>query len=95
MTINARQRHMLEVADRTRDVEVITAVIDTVLVEGVAPFEVEQAFRDAAAQTYLIAGEDADTPLTVVLGMREMLDVLADQELTPDQNRAALKALRD
>ena len=89
MTINARQRHMLEVADRTRDVEVIAAIVDTVIVEGATPYEVEEAFRDAAAQSYLI--DAGDGKLTIVLGMKEMLDELAEHEITPDENRDRLK----
>jgi hypothetical protein len=90
VTISARQRHMLEVADRTRDVDVVMSIVDAVLVEGATPIEVEEAFRDASAQSYLIA-----KPFSIVLGMKEMLAALAEDKITPDENRAALRALRD
>jgi hypothetical protein len=90
MTITARHRHMLEVADRTRDVEVISAIVEAVIAEGIKPIEVEEAFRDASAQSYLIAD-----PFQIVLGMKEMLAALAEHEITPDENRAALRALKD
>ena len=88
--ITARQRHMLEVADRTRDVEVISKIVEAVIDEGATPIEVEEAFRDCAAQSYLIA-----EPFQIVLGIREMLDVVNRDGITPDENRAALKALRN
>ena len=69
--ITARQRHMLEVADRTRDVEVISKIVEAVIDEGATPIEVEEAFRDAAAQSYLIA-----EPFQIVLGIKEMLDAV-------------------
>jgi len=79
---------MLEVADRTRDVEVISAIVEAVIAEGIKPIEVEEAFRDCAAKSYLIAD-----PFQIVLGMKEMLDALAEHEITPDENRAALRDL--
>ena len=88
--ITARQRHMLEVADRTRDVEVISAIVEAVIAEGIKPIEVEEAFRDASAQSYLIAD-----PFQIVLGIKEMLDAVNKDGITPDENRAALKALKD
>lgn len=87
MTITARHRHMLEVADRTRDLDVIASIVETAVVEGASYFEIEQAFRDAAAQSYLIAGD----PPTIVLGIHEMLEVIAERGSTPDENRARLK----
>jgi len=88
--ITPRQRHMLEVADRTRDVDVITQIVDATLIEGATPIEVEEAFRDAGCQSYLIA-----KPFSVVIGIAEMLDAVNEDGITPDENRAALKALRD
>ena len=90
MTITARQRHMLEVADRTRDVDVVTSIVDAVLHEGATPIEVEEAFRDAAAQSYLIA-----KPFSIVMGIKGMLDAVNEDGITPDENRAALRALRE
>jgi hypothetical protein len=87
VTITARHRHMLEVADRTRDLDVIAGIVDTVHAEDASYFEIEQAFRDAGAQSYLIAGD----PVSIVLGIKEMLDELNEQGGTPDENRARLK----
>lgn len=87
MTITARHRHMLEVADRTRDLDVIAGIVDTVHAEDVGYFEIEQAFRDSGAQSYLIAGD----PVAIVLGIKEMLEIINEQGSTPDENRARLK----
>jgi hypothetical protein len=79
---------MLEVADRTRDIAVIAGIVDVVMAEGVSAFEVEQAFRDAGAQSYLVGHNGK---LTIVLGMAEMLAAVAELGITADENRARLK----
>jgi hypothetical protein len=81
---------MLLVADRTRDVDVIAGVVDSVMAEGVTAIEVETAFRDGAAQSYLIVDSD---DVSIVLGMQEMLAAVGEANMTPDQNRQALAAL--
>jgi len=50
MTIDKHHRNMLLVADRTRDLDVIAAVIEVVLTEspGATLLDVELCFRDAA-----------------------------------------------
>jgi hypothetical protein len=81
---------MLLVADRTKDVDVIAGVVDAVMAEGVTAIDVETAFREGSAKSYLIIdGED----VSVVLGMKEMLAAVGEAKMTPDQNRQALVAL--
>jgi len=90
--ITAKQRHQLEVADRTRDIDVIGIIVDDMLVEHpeVTPLDIETALRDAAARTYLIVN---DGEISVVLGMQNWLDTLERHGMTPHQNRAALAAM--
>jgi len=89
--ITDEQRHQLEVADRTRDLDVIGIIVDDMLVETlVAPLEIETALRDAAAQTYLIANQGE---ISIVLGMQNWLAALEQHGITPEENRAALAAL--
>ena len=90
--ITAKQRHQLEVADRTRDIDVIGIIVDDMLVEHpeVTPLDIETALRDATAQTYLIVNEGE---ISVVLGMQSWLNTLEQHGVTPEQNRAALAAL--
>jgi hypothetical protein len=83
---------MLLVADRTRDVDVIAGVVDAVMAEGVTAIEVETAFRDGAAQSYLIAAGD---DVSIVLGMQEMLAATGEANMTPDANRQALATLSE
>ena len=92
MTITVEQRQQLLVADRTRDIEVISHIVDDMLVEhpDVTPLDIEMCFRDAAAQTYLIA---AGGTLSIVLGMPAWRDALNAAGVSPDQNRAALAAI--
>lgn len=94
MTISDDQRRQLLAADRTRDVDVIATIVDTMLDENdnLAPLDVEMCFRDAAAQTYLVA-DDANESISVVLGMPAWREALNAAGITPDQNRAALAAM--
>ena len=89
--ITDKQRHMVLVADRTRDLDVIATIIDTLLAENknLSPLDVEAALRDAAAHAYLIA---AASKLSVVIGMPAWKSALAELGVTPDENRAALAA---
>jgi hypothetical protein len=50
------------------------------------PLDIENALRDAGAQSYLIAGEQ----LSIERGMPAMLAALADAGVMVEQNRAAL-----
>ena len=87
--ITANLRHQLIVADRTRDIDVIAAIIDAMLAENddLSPLEVEMALRDAAAQSYLVF---VNGRLAVVLGMVAWLTALAQEGITAEENRSAL-----
>ena len=50
-------------------------------------FDVEIAFRDGAAQSYLIAGANT---FSIVIGMHEMLMAITAAGMTIKQNRAGL-----
>ena len=89
--MNEDQLRQLMVADRTRDLEVITTVIDHILVDlQVSPLDVEIALRSEEANTYLVAH---DGELSIVLGEDNWRDILAQLDLTPEVNRAALAEL--
>jgi hypothetical protein len=86
--ITAEHRRMLEVADRTKDVDVIAGIVHSIMIEApdLTLLDIETALRDAAAQSYLIAGDKPE----IVLGMPAMLATLAAIGVTPEQNRARL-----
>ena len=81
---------MLLVADRTRDVDVIAAIVDHVLTENpdATLLEIEMCFRDGAGHSYLIANGNP----RIAIGMPTMITELALAGITPEQNRAALAA---
>lgn len=58
MPLSPNQRHKLLMADKTQDADWIAAVVLNVLAANrdATLFEIEMAFRDGAAQSYLIAG---------------------------------------
>jgi hypothetical protein len=87
--ITREHRNMLLVADRTRDVDVIAAIVDHVLTENpdATLLEIEMCLRDGAGHSYLIANGPK-----IVIGMPTMLAELATAGITPEQNRAALAA---
>jgi hypothetical protein len=91
--ISDELRHQLEVGDRTRDVDVMAALVDSILAENpeLTPLDIEMALRDAGCQSYLVAHDDQG--ISIVLGMPAWRTVLADADVTPDENRAALAAL--
>jgi|KBSMisStandDraft_5_1062788.scaffolds.fasta_scaffold587383_2 hypothetical protein len=92
MPLSPRQRHKLRMADRTRDAAWITTVIEDLVAANpeTALFEIEQEFRDAGSQTYLIAGPGK---FQVVTGGRlAMLWAVGVAGMTVEQNRAALAA---
>ena len=80
---------MILVADRTRDLDVLAAVIDNVLEHSKATLlDIEMVLRDAACHAYLIAGNGHQPQ--IVLDMPTMLTALAELELTPEENRTRL-----
>jgi hypothetical protein len=85
--ITPHQRNALLIADRTREVEVILREIEQVMVDN--PFltllDIEMVFRDAAAATYLVMGEDGE--LSIVFGMMAWSEAMAD--MLPDNTDRA------
>ena len=88
--ISASDRHMLLVADRTRDPAVVAAVVESVMADNpaVTLFDVETAFRDGAAHSYIIAGD----PFEIVIGMPAWRAALDELGIEPQDNRATLKS---
>jgi hypothetical protein len=88
MAVTAEHRRMLEVADRTKDVDVIAGIVHSIMIEApdLTLLDIETALRDAGAQSYLIAGDKPE----IVLGMPAMLATLAAIGVTPEQNRSRL-----
>jgi hypothetical protein len=87
--LTPKKRHQLLLADRTRDAGWITAAIEHLLAANPDAnlFDVETAFRDGAAQAYVIA---ASHEFRIVLGMLACRDALAEARVTAAENRAAL-----
>ena len=87
--ISAADRHVLLVADRTRDPAVVTAMIESVMADNpaVTLFEIEAALRDGAAQSYLIAGN----PFEIVIGMAAWRAALGELGIEPEDNRETLR----
>ena len=86
--LNPHQCRRLLAADRSRNAGVVTAAITEVLAANPDAdlFDVEIAFRDADAHSYLIDGER----LSIVFGMQAMLAAVTAAGMTVKQNRAAL-----
>ena len=92
MQLSPKQRHRLLMAVRVRDAAWVAAVIEDVVAANpeTALLEIDQEFRDAGSQTYLIAGPGK---FQVVTGGRlAMLWVVGVAGMTVEQNRAALAA---
>ena len=89
MPISIQHRHALLLADRTHDVGVISTVVTEVLAANPDTnlLEIEQAFRDNAAATYLVAKTEG---FEVVLGLLAMLTAVGKAGITSAENRAAL-----
>jgi hypothetical protein len=87
--LDPKQRHKLLLADRTGDVAWITAAIERLLAAdpGVELIDCEAAFREAAAQSYLIACQDK---FEVVVGMKNWIAALDRLGRTPEANRQML-----
>ena len=92
MPLSPRQRHKLRMADRTRDAAWITTVIEDLVAANpeTALFEIEQEFRDAGSQTYLIAAPGTAAGFEVALGAFAFRRRLVAAGMTLAQNRAAL-----
>ena len=90
--ITPKQRRKILLADQTRDAAWITAAIEHLLAADptVTLLDIEIAFRDGGAYSYVIAGQGK--MVQVVLGMKDWLAALKAAGLSPDANRAALAA---
>jgi len=88
MALSLDQQHALLIAERSRDVGVITAAVNDVLAENphATLLDIETAFRDEGSHVYLIAGPT----LSVVIGMPAWRAALDRAGLSPETNRMAL-----
>jgi hypothetical protein len=68
--ISLQHRHAVLLADRTRDVGIITTVVTEVLEAHpeTTPLDIEPALRDAGRQAYLVAN-NTTAGFEIVLGM--------------------------
>jgi hypothetical protein len=89
MALTADQRHALLLADRSRSIDVITAAVDQVLADDPDAnlLDCETAFRDSAAQAYVIA---CGAKFRIVLGVLAWRAALAEVGVSSGQNRAIL-----
>jgi len=89
MALTADQRHALLLADRTCDVRQITSAVALVLASNPEAdlLEIETAFRDAAAMTYVVATNQG---FEVVIGKSAWHSALAEAGLSAGENSAAL-----
>ena len=78
---------MLLIADRTKDANVIGAVIEDLIERGVSLFDIELTLRAATGNTYLVA---TDAKISIVIGMPTWVVALAKAGITPEANREAL-----
>jgi len=91
MPLSRQHRHAVLLAERTRDVRTITAVVTEVLAANpeTSLLDIETALRAAASQTYLVANSTT-AAYQIVFGMPAWHAALADADLTVEQNWAAL-----
>jgi hypothetical protein len=91
MPLSLKQRHKLLTADRTHDAGWIAAVIENLLAADptVTLAEVEAAFRDGFAQSYLIAGP-GKTFQVVTGGIAAWRNALNAAGVTAEANSATL-----
>ena len=82
-------------AERSRDVAVITEAVDAVLATSpeVSPLDIEMVFRDAGSPVYLIGKPE----LTIVIGMPARRSALDRLGMSPQDNTRwrAPRAIRD
>ena len=86
--LDLHQVHRLLVAERSRDIGVITAAVNDVLATSpeVSPLDIERVFRDAGAPVYLIGKPE----LTIVIGLPARRSALDRLGMSPQDNRYAL-----
>ena len=78
----------LLLAERSRDVGLITEAVDAVLATSpeVSPLDIEMMFRDAGSPVYLIGKAE----LTIVISMPAWRSALDRLGMSPQENRYAL-----
>ena len=86
--LDLHQVHRLLVAERSRDISVITAAMNDVLATSpeVSPLDIEMVFRDAGSPVYLISKPE----LTIVISMPAWRSALDRLGMSPQENRYAL-----
>ena len=86
--LDLAQVRTLLLAERSRDVAVITEAVDAVLATSpeVSPADIEMVFRDAGSPVYLIGKPE----LTIVIGMPAWRSAPNRLGLSPKENRYAL-----
>ena len=86
--LDLAQVRTLLLAERSRDVGVITEAVDAVLATSpeVSPLDIEMVFRDAGSPAYLISKPE----LTIVFGMPAWRSALDRLGMSPQENRYAL-----
>ena len=86
--LDLAQVRTLLLAERSRDVGVITEAVDAVLATSPeeSPIDIEMVFRDAGSPVYLIGKPE----LTIVIGMPARRSALDRLGLSPQENRYAL-----
>jgi len=86
------QVRTLLIAERSRDVAVLTEAVDAVLATSpeVSPLDIEMVFRDAGSPVYLMA----KPKLTIVIGMPAWRSALDRLGMSPQENRYALVGTR-
>jgi hypothetical protein len=86
--LDLHQVHRLLVAERSRDIGVITAAVNDVLATSpeVSPLDIEMVFRDAGSPVYLISKHE----LTIVISMPAWRSALDRLGMSPQENRYAL-----
>ena len=86
--LDLAQVRTLLIAERSRDVAVLTEAVDAVLATSpeVSPLDIEMVFRDAGSPVYLIA----KPKLTIVIGIPARRSALDRLGMSPQENRYAL-----
>lgn len=92
--LTAKQKQVLLLADRTKNLENVCKVINSILAENkdATLFDMEMAFREAAAQTYLVVNKE--NKLHIVFGMTRWLEALSALTTDRDRNWATLQLFK-
>jgi hypothetical protein len=91
MPLTPDQRRDLLLTERTRDAEVIAAVVNRVLAENPDAdlLEIEMTFRAAGGTAFLVVTADG---FDVIIGMKNWVAALDEFGRTPEMNRQLLAA---